>query len=109
MKSAGDSRLTVVQQMTHQDADIAVNVHGGTIMKLIDSTAIVAARQTGKTPVTASAHLTFAALDDNGRPSIITPFHHEIGDDKRPSREAQERRAQERMPKIITSVIISCE
>src|SRR5512137_1457802 len=55
MKTVKDSRITIVQQMTNADANLAGNVHGGTIMKLIDNTAgIVAARHTGKNPVTAS-------------------------------------------------------
>ncbi len=55
MKKVSDSSITVVQQMTQQDANLAGNVHGGTIMKLIDNTAgIVAARHTGRQTVTAS-------------------------------------------------------
>jgi len=74
MKRVSDSRITVAQQMTHQDANIAGNVRGGTIMKLIDNTGgIVAARHTGNIPVTASAYLTCAAMDENGRSTIIPP------------------------------------
>ena len=56
MKKVSDSSITVVQQMVQQDANLAGNIHGGTIMKLIDNTAgIVAARHTGrKNVVTAS-------------------------------------------------------
>ena len=56
MKKVSDSSVTVVQQMVQQDANLAGNIHGGTIMKLIDNTAgIVAARHTGrKNVVTAS-------------------------------------------------------
>jgi acyl-CoA hydrolase len=55
MKKASESSITIVQQMTQQDANLAGNVHGGTIMKIIDNTAgIVAARHTGKNSVTAS-------------------------------------------------------
>ena len=54
-KKVKDSSITVVQQMTHQDANLAGNVHGGTIMKLIDNTAgIVGVRHTGGNVVTAS-------------------------------------------------------
>ncbi len=54
-KTAKDSSITVIQQMTHQDANLAGNVHGGVIMKLIDNTAgIVAVRHTGGNAVTAS-------------------------------------------------------
>ena len=55
MKKVRDSSITVVQQMSQQDANLAGNVHGGTIMKLIDNTAgIVAVRHTGRQTVTAS-------------------------------------------------------
>ncbi len=55
MKKVKDSSITVVQQMSQQDANLAGNVHGGTIMKLIDNTAgIVAVRHTMKNAVTAS-------------------------------------------------------
>lgn len=55
MKNACDTRVTIIQQMTQQDANLAGNVHGGTIMKIIDNTAgIVATRHTGKNSVTAS-------------------------------------------------------
>ncbi|HOP62199.1 MAG TPA: acyl-CoA thioesterase [Spirochaetota bacterium] len=54
-KKINDSSVTVVQQMTQQDANLAGNVHGGTIMKLIDNTAgIVGVRHTGGNVVTAS-------------------------------------------------------
>lgn len=54
-KKVSDSWITMVQQMTQADANLAGNVHGGTIMKLIDNTAgIVAARHAGKSVVTAS-------------------------------------------------------
>lgn len=55
MKRVQDSTVTVVQQMIQQDANLAGNVHGGTIMKLIDNTAgICAIRHTAKNCVTAS-------------------------------------------------------
>ncbi len=55
MKKVSESGITIVQHMTHQDANLAGNVHGGCIMKLIDNTAgIVAARHTGRNVVTAS-------------------------------------------------------
>lgn len=54
-KEIKTSSITVVQQMTHQDANLAGNVHGGVIMKLIDNTAgIVGVRHTGGNVVTAS-------------------------------------------------------
>jgi len=54
-KSVSDSAIELVQQMTSQDANLAGNIHGGVIMKLIDNTAsIVAARHTSGNVVTAS-------------------------------------------------------
>jgi acyl-CoA hydrolase len=54
-KKVSDSSITIVQQMTHLDANLAGNVHGGTIMKLIDNTAgMVAIRHAGRNCVTAS-------------------------------------------------------
>lgn len=49
MKKVSDSSITIIQQMFPADANLAGNVHGGTIMKLIDNTTgIVAARHTGR-------------------------------------------------------------
>jgi len=54
-KKVKATSMTVVQQMTHQDANLAGNVHGGVILKLIDNTAgIVGARHAGGNVVTAS-------------------------------------------------------
>jgi acyl-CoA hydrolase len=54
-KRAKDSSITIIQQMTQIDANLAGNVHGGTIMKYIDNTAgIVGVRYTGGNVVTAS-------------------------------------------------------
>lgn len=54
-KKVKESSVTVVQQMTQQDANLAGNVHGGVILKLIDNTAgIVGVRHTGGNMVTAS-------------------------------------------------------
>ena len=36
-KKVKATSITVVQQMTHQDANLAGNVHGGVILKLIDN------------------------------------------------------------------------
>lgn len=50
-----DSSITMVQQMTPQDANLAGNVHGGVIMKIIDTAAgIVAFRHAEANVVTAS-------------------------------------------------------
>jgi uncharacterized protein (TIGR00369 family) len=55
LKKVRDSSITVIQQMTQMDANLYGNVHGGTIIKLIDNTGgIVAVRHTGKNLVTAS-------------------------------------------------------
>lgn len=138
------TELTVIQQMTQQDANLAGNVHGGTIMKLIDNTAgIVAVRHARKNTVTASidrldfhhpvlvgdllkvmarvnyvgrtsmeigvrvesenmmtgdsrhtasAYLSFVALDEHSRPSEIPPLIPETETDIRRQNQAKERR-----------------
>ncbi|MFA5517936.1 MAG: acyl-CoA thioesterase [Spirochaetota bacterium] len=54
-KKVAESSVTIVQQMNQADANLAGNVHGGVIMKLIDNTAgIVGARHTKGNVVTAS-------------------------------------------------------
>jgi uncharacterized protein (TIGR00369 family) len=144
MKNVSESTVTIVQQMTQQDANLAGNVHGGTIMKLIDNTAgITAMRHTGfnvvtasidqldfHSPVyvgnllriissinfigrtsmevgarveaenqmtgqvrhTASAYLTFVALDRDGKPMEVPPIAFETPDEIRRNSEALERR-----------------
>jgi uncharacterized protein (TIGR00369 family) len=144
MKKVKDSIVIIVQQMTQQDANLAGNVHGGTIMKLVDNTAgICASRHTssncvtasldrlnfhspvfvgdllrimcsinyiGKTSIevgarveaenfitgevrhTASAYLTFVALDSNLKPMKVPAIEFESDEEKRRNREAKERR-----------------
>ena len=54
-KHSKDSRIVIIQQMTQQDANLAGNVHGGVVMKHINSTAgIVAVRHASSNVVTAS-------------------------------------------------------
>jgi len=54
-KKVKDSALTMMQQMSPLDANLAGNVHGGVIMKLIDTAAgVVAARHCRSNVVTAS-------------------------------------------------------
>lgn len=54
-KTVNESSVIIVQQMTQADANLAGNVHGGIIMKLIDNTAgIVAGRHASSNVVTAS-------------------------------------------------------
>lgn len=143
-KAAEESKLMIVQQMVQTDANLAGNVHGGVIMKLIDSTAgLVAARHssnivvtasidrldfhspvfvgellvinaainytgtssmeigvrveaenvmTGERRHTASAYLTFVALDKDGKPTKIPPLALTSEEDKRRHRQAAERR-----------------
>ncbi|MDW7739103.1 MAG: acyl-CoA thioesterase [Bacillota bacterium] len=143
-KSIKESQLTIVQQMVQADANLAGNVHGGVIMKLIDSTAgIVAARHsssnvvtasidrldfhnpvyvgellklsasinytgtssmevgvrveaenvmTGECRHTASAYLTFVALDKDGKPTKVPPLALAGEDENRRYQEASERR-----------------
>lgn len=54
-KTPNESSVFIVQQMTQADANLAGNVHGGVIMKLIDNTSgIVAGRHSSSNVVTAS-------------------------------------------------------
>lgn len=151
-KTVKESSITIVQQMTHQDANLAGNVHGGTIMKLVDNTGgIVASRHSGclvvtasidkldfHSPVfvgdllrliasvnyvgstsmevgvrveaenfisgehrhTASAYLTFVALDEKGYPKKVPPLIPETEEEKRRYREAEERRKKRLLKKF---------
>jgi acyl-CoA hydrolase len=143
-KPVKDSTITIVYQMTHQDANLAGNVHGGVILKDIDNTAgIVASRHgntnavtasidrvdfyspvyvgdllrllasvnyTGRTSMevgvrveaenfmtgevrhTASAYLSFVALDADGKPTQVPQIILETADEKRRNQEARSRR-----------------
>lgn len=143
-KSVKDSRVKMALQMNPQDANPAGNVHGGVIMKMIDTTAGVAAARharsnvvtasidrldfhspvfvgdllslkaslnmvgrtsmevgvrveaedlrTGQVRHTASAYLTFVALDGDGRPMEIQPLVCESEDEMRRNKEAAARR-----------------
>ncbi len=54
-KTVSYSSIEIVLQMTQADANLAGNVHGGSIMKHVDNTAgLVAVRHTGGNVVTAS-------------------------------------------------------
>ena len=54
-KSVQESSVVMAQQMSHQDINTAGNVHGGVIMKLIDTAGgVVAARHARANVVTAS-------------------------------------------------------
>ncbi len=54
-KTVNETQLTLAQQMLPSDANPAGNVHGGVIMKLIDTAAgIVCVRHSGSNVVTAS-------------------------------------------------------
>jgi uncharacterized protein (TIGR00369 family) len=143
-KRAQDSIVIMSQLMNPQDANIAGNVHGGVIMRLIDNAGGVAAfrharanvvtasidrldfhnpvfigdfvtlkacvnfvgktslevgvrveaenLQTGVKRHTASAYLTFVALDTNGRPLPLHPLLLETDEEKRRNQEAIYRR-----------------
>jgi uncharacterized protein (TIGR00369 family) len=143
-KRIKDSSVTIAQVMIPQDANPAGNVHGGVIMKLIDTAgAVVAARHarcntvtvsidrldfhhpvfvgdllffkaslnmvgrtsmeagvrvesenvlTGEVRHTASAYLTYVALDKDGRPQPVPPLIIETDEEKRRNREAKIRR-----------------
>ena len=143
-KKAKESSITTSFVMMPEDANPAGNVHGGVIVKHIDTTAGVVAfrhsrrnavtasidslifhypvfigdlltlraslNMTGRTSMeigvrveaenlitgevrhTASAYLTFVALDESSRPTEIPPLIVETKDEKRRNREAQARR-----------------
>jgi len=143
-KRVGESSVVMSQLMSHQDTNIAGNVHGGVIMKLIDTVAgVVAVRHarsnavtasidrldfhhpvfvgdiltltaslnlvgrssvevgvrveaenliTGAKRHTASAYLTYVALDGNGRPMPLPPLILETDVERRRNMEAKARR-----------------
>jgi uncharacterized protein (TIGR00369 family) len=68
-RPAADSRVTLTQMMEVTDANVAGNVHGGAIMRLVDTAAALAAiRHAGRLAVTVS-------LDEM---TFLEPVH--IGD-----------------------------
>ncbi|MHB8907419.1 MAG: acyl-CoA thioesterase [Syntrophales bacterium] len=143
-KSVQDSSVVMSQLMSIQDTNIAGNVHGGVIMKLIDTAAGVAAVRharanvvtasidrldfhhpvfvgdvltlraslnhvgrtsmevgvrvetenplTGERHHTASAYLTFVALDRNSRPMPLPLLNIQTDEEMRRNREARARR-----------------
>ena len=143
-KKVKESRVVMTQVMTPQDVNVAGNVHGGVIMKLIDEAGgSVAIRHTrgnavtasidhldfhhpvfigdlvtlrasvnlvGKTSMevgvraesenlitgevrhTASAYLTYVALDKDRKPMVVPPLILETDDEVRRNHEAQARR-----------------
>ena len=143
-KRVKDSSVVIAQVMIPQDANPAGNVHGGVIMKLIDTAAAVVAGRharsnivtasidrldfhhpvyvgdllffkaclnmvgrtsmevgvrveaeniiTGEVRHTASAYLTFVALDDKGKPRGVPPLLIETEEEVRRNREAKIRR-----------------
>ena len=143
-KRVAESSAVMSQLMSHQDSNLSGNVHGGVIMKLIDTAAGVAAVRharsnvvtasidrldfhhpvfvgdllilranlnfTGRTSMevgvrvetenpmtgvrrhTASAYLTYVALDRDGRPMPLPPLILETEEEIRRNREAKARR-----------------
>ncbi|MBW2631604.1 MAG: acyl-CoA thioesterase [Deltaproteobacteria bacterium] len=143
-KKVSESSVILAQQMNPQDANPTGNVHGGVIMKLIDTSAGAVATKharantvtasidrldfhnpvyvgnlltlkasldmvgrtsmevgvrvesedliAGKIRHTASAYLTFVALDKKGKPMLLPPLILETREQKRRNREAMARR-----------------
>lgn len=143
-KRVRDSSIIMAQMMVPQDANPAGNIHGGVIVKLIDTAGGVAAFRharmnvvtasidrldfhhpvyvgdliflkasvnyvgrtsmevgvrveaenllTGEVRKTASAYLTYVALDKNGRPAPVPPLILETEEERRRHREAERRR-----------------
>jgi uncharacterized protein (TIGR00369 family) len=143
-KRVEESSAVMSQLMSHQDTNLAGNVHGGVIMKLIDTAAGVAAVRHARSNVvtasidrldfhhpvfvgdlltlranlnfigrtsmevgvrvetenpmtgvrrhTASAYLTYVALDRDGRPMPLPPLILETEEEMRRNREAKARR-----------------
>ncbi len=143
-KTVKETSITITQLMSPQDVNTAGNVHGGVIMKLIDTAGgIVAVRHarantvtasidrldfhrpvfvgdlvtlksslnlvgrtsmevgvrvesenliTGQVEHTASAYLTYVALDQEGRPKEVPSLITETEEEKRRNREAKARR-----------------
>lgn len=144
-KRGVDSSVVMAQVMLPQDANPAGNIHGGVIMKLIDTAAAVVASRharcntvtasidrldfhhpvyvgdvvffkaginlvgktsmevgvrveaenaiTGEVRHTASAYLTFVALDKEGRPKTVPALILETEEERRRNREAEIRKA----------------
>jgi uncharacterized protein (TIGR00369 family) len=143
-KRVKETCVTIAQVMNPQDANPAGNIHGGVIVKLIDTAAsVVASRHarcntvtvsvdklefhhpvfvgdllffyasmnmvgrtsmevgvrveaenfiTGEVRRTASAYLTFVALDNSGKPTGVPPLIIETEEERRRNREAIKRR-----------------
>lgn len=143
-KRVEESSVVMSQLMSHQDTNLAGNVHGGVIMKLIDTASGVAAVRHARSNVvtasidrldfhhpvfvgdlltlranlnfigrtsmevgvrvetenpmtgvrrhTASAYLTYVALDRDGRPMPLPPLILETEEEMRRNREAKARR-----------------
>jgi uncharacterized protein (TIGR00369 family) len=143
-KAVGDSQITMAVVMNPEDANPVGNVHGGVVMKYVDTAAgVVAIRHarriavtasidrldfhnpvfignvlilkssvnfvgktslevgvrveaenplTGEVRHTASAYLTFVALDEKGLPTPVRPLICETDEDKRRNCQAQIRR-----------------
>jgi uncharacterized protein (TIGR00369 family) len=144
-KTVRASSVTMAQVMLPQDANPSGNVHGGVIMKLIDTAAVVVASRhaqgntvtasidrldfhhpvfvgdllflkaslnmvgrtsmeigvrveaenylTGEKRHTASAYLTFVALNKKGKPKAISALKHESDEEQRRCQEALARRS----------------
>jgi acyl-CoA hydrolase len=111
-RPAAASESLLVRWMGLTDANSAGFVHGGTVMKLCDETAGIAAvrhcggrvvtaavrveaenPRTGAARHTSTAYLTMVAVDESGRPAPVPPLEVDSEDERRRQREAELRRA----------------
>jgi acyl-CoA hydrolase len=118
-RTPGASEVTLSQVMLITDANPWGNVHGGTIMKLVDTAGAIAAHRHGRLRVvtavwetsletavdveaenvltaerrhTSSAYLVYVALDEAGKPTPLPPVLLETEEDRARARDADARR-----------------
>lgn len=112
-KRVRDSEITFARTMSQLDANLVGNVHGGVIMREVDSAGgTAAARHSGVVCVTAaidelsttSAYLVLVALGDDGTPVTVPALLIESEEERRRQAQARIRREarQERIRRLGT-------